>query len=91
MKGCEYMLNSFPHAIYSNLIIKTNIPSQGFPITPILTLFLTKYTIDILIFALKLFSKKIKMKLKLSYSDFLDILASLEVTDLSINPNIDRI
>ena len=30
MKGCEYMRNSFPHAIYSNLIIKTSIRSRGF-------------------------------------------------------------
>ena len=30
MKGCEYMRNSFPHAIYSNLIIKTSIPSREF-------------------------------------------------------------
>ena len=31
MKSCEYyMPNSFPHAIYSNLIIKTSIPSRGF-------------------------------------------------------------
>ena len=28
MKGCEYMPNSFPHAIYSNLIIKTSIRSR---------------------------------------------------------------